>query len=52
VPVSYARNLDNLLTRLEVRHQTILFPNEGHWFSPAAHLRILATVSSFLTTHL
>jgi carboxymethylenebutenolidase len=52
VPVSHARNLDDLLTRLEVRHQTILFPNEGHWFSPAAHFRILATISSFLNTHL
>ncbi|MCU1252684.1 MAG: hypothetical protein JWQ49_5713 [Edaphobacter sp.] len=36
--------------RLEVRHQ--IFPNEGRWFSPAANLRILATISTFLSTHL
>ena len=52
VPVSYARQLDDLLARLEVRHQTVLFPGEGHWFSPAAHLRIFATISTFLGAHL
>ena len=52
VPVSFARDLDNLLTRLEVRHQTVLLPKEGHWFSPAAHMRMLSTISEFLTTHL
>ena len=52
VPVAHARNLDALLTRLEVRHQTILYPNEGHWFSPAVHLKVLATVSTFLKAHL
>jgi hypothetical protein len=36
--------------RLAVRHQ--IFPNEGRWFSPAANLRILATISTFLSTHL
>ncbi len=52
VPVSFARDLDDLLTRLEVRHQTLLLPNEGHWFSPAAHMKILAAVSTFLRTYL
>jgi len=52
VPVSHARKLDDLLTRLEVRHEIILLPKEGHWFSPAAHLRILAIISTFLSTHL
>lgn len=52
VPVSYARDLDQLLTRLEVRHQTLLLPDEGHWFSPASNLRILAAVSAFLARHL
>ncbi len=52
VPITFARALDDLLTRLEVRHQTLLIPHEGHWFSPAAHLRILTTVTTFLKTHL
>lgn len=52
VPVSFARGLDDLLTRLEVRHETVLLPNEGHWFSPTAHLRILAAVSRFLKDYL
>ncbi len=52
VPVSYARDLDDLLTRLEVRHQTQLLPGEGHWFSPGAHLRVLTAVSEFLRTSL
>ena len=52
VPVSHARNLDDLLNRLEVRHQTILFPSEGHWFSPVAYLRILNAISDFLINHL
>jgi carboxymethylenebutenolidase len=52
VPVSFARHLDHMFTRLEVRHRTMILPNEGHWFSPAAHLRILSTVSAFLRSHL
>ena len=52
VPVLYARELDDLLTRLDVRHQMELLPNEGHWFSPAAHLRILGAVSTFLKANL
>jgi dienelactone hydrolase len=48
VPVTHARELDALLTRLEVRHQTLILPGEGHWFSPGGHLRILAAVSGFL----
>jgi carboxymethylenebutenolidase len=52
VPVSYARNLDELLTRLEVRHQTVLLKNEGHWFSTSAHLQILTTIAPFLKSYL
>jgi carboxymethylenebutenolidase len=52
VPVTEARTLDALLTRLEVRHQTVLLPGESHYFSPAAHLRILGEVGGFLTRHL
>jgi len=52
IPVSHARNLDDLLNRLEVRHQTVLFPNEGHYFSPAACLSILGIISDFLSKNL
>ena len=52
VPVSYARDLDHLLTRLEVRHQTLLLPNENHWFSPPALLRMLSTMLAFLKANL
>jgi carboxymethylenebutenolidase len=52
VPVSFAHNLDQLLTRLEVRHQTVLLPNETHWFSPVASLKVLSTVLAFLKAHL
>ncbi|MGI4758787.1 MAG: alpha/beta hydrolase family protein [Janthinobacterium lividum] len=52
VPVSYARDLGHLLTRLDVRHQTLLLPNENHWFSPPALLRMLATILAFLKANL
>jgi carboxymethylenebutenolidase len=52
VPVSHATDLDALLTRLSVPHQKHLLPNEGHWFSFSAQLRILATVSEFLRLYL
>lgn len=52
VPVGEARKLAALLDRLHVPHQTELFPGEGHWFTPAAQLRILLAVASFLGRHL
>ncbi len=52
VPPTQATELDTLLTRLAVPHQTILFPGEGHWFSAAAQLRILASVAQFLGRYL
>ncbi len=52
VPPTQATELDALLTRLAVSHQTILLPGEGHWFSAAAQLRILAAVAQFLGRHL
>ncbi|WP_263384118.1 alpha/beta hydrolase family protein [Granulicella arctica] len=48
VPVSRARTLDDLLTRLDIPHQIQLFPNEGHHFSPTAQLRILQATATFL----
>ncbi len=52
VPISHARSLDDLLTRLDIPHQVQLFPAEGHWFSPAAQLRILQAIATFLTKRL
>jgi dipeptidyl aminopeptidase/acylaminoacyl peptidase len=52
VPLTHATELDALLTRLSVPHQTHLFPGEGHWFSAPAELRILAEVAQFLHRYL
>jgi carboxymethylenebutenolidase len=52
VPVSFAVELDHLLTRLEVSHQTLLLPDERHWFSPPALVKILAVMLNFLKAHL
>jgi carboxymethylenebutenolidase len=52
VPVSHATELNALLDRLSVPHQMQLFPSEGHWFSAAAQLRILATTAQFLGRYL
>lgn len=48
VPASLARDLDARLTRLGTPHRLLLFPGEGHWFSPVAQLSILAAIASFL----
>ena len=52
VPVSEARALDTLLTRLDIPHQIQLFPGEGHWFSPTTQLHILQSIATFLSKHL
>jgi carboxymethylenebutenolidase len=52
VPVTYAQQLDKLLTRLAVPHDTHLFPNQGHWFDAPAQLRILLTIAQFLAQRL
>jgi dipeptidyl aminopeptidase/acylaminoacyl peptidase len=52
VPVHHARDLDALLTRLDVPHQTHILPNEGHFFSASAQLELLASISPFLAQHL
>jgi carboxymethylenebutenolidase len=48
VPVTEARALDALLTRLDIHHAVKLFPGEGHWFSPGAQLQILQAIANFL----
>jgi len=50
VPVRLARDLDAHLTRLGSPHQLLLFPGEGHWFSPAAQMQILLAIATFLFT--
>lgn len=52
VPVSHAHSLDKLLTSLNVKHETHLFPNEDHWFSGAAQMQLLLAVAGFLGKNL
>lgn len=52
VPVSEARALNALLTRLGVAHEVKLLPGEGHWFSAAAQWQLLLAVSGFLSRYL
>ena len=52
VPVSEAHKLDRLLTEHRVPHQTEIFPNETHWFSSPAQLKLLLTCGAFLRRHL
>lgn len=52
VPVSEAEALDRLLTRLAVPHTTEILAGQGHWFDPAAQLRILLSMASFLRRYL
>ena len=52
VPISHAHELDVLLTRLNVAHEIQIFRGEGHWFSSAAQMRILAALAAFFGRHL
>jgi carboxymethylenebutenolidase len=52
VPVSFARGLDDLLSRLDIRHQTVLLANETHRFSSPAIMQILSTTLTFLKANL
>ena len=52
VTVDHAHQLDALLTRLGVAHTTTILPDEGHWFSGAAQMRMLAEITTFLKRHL
>lgn len=47
VPVSFAHELDQRLSELGVPHEALLLPQEGHWFSGAAQLKLLVAVSGF-----
>ncbi len=52
VPVSEAHKLDRLLTKHNVPHQVEIFPNETHWFSAPAQLKLLLTCGAFLRRHM
>ena len=52
VPVAHARELDRLLTQLDVAHEARILPGQGHWFSSSAQMELLLSVSGFLSRHL
>jgi carboxymethylenebutenolidase len=52
VPVSEARKLEGLLQLHKVRYSTEIFPEETHWFSSAAQLKLLVKCAQFLSTNL
>ncbi len=52
VPVSQARSLDQLLTRLKVPHETHLLPGEGHWFSHTVQMKLLMIVANYVRQNL
>jgi carboxymethylenebutenolidase len=52
VPVSQARALDQLLTTLEVPHETHILPGEGHWFGHTVQMKLLMIVGNFLRQNL
>jgi carboxymethylenebutenolidase len=52
VPISHAHKLDKLLSNLNVKHETRMLPNEGHWFSGAAQMQLLLAVGGFLSKNL
>ena len=52
VPVTRAHELDTQLTRLNVLHETHILPNEGHWFSTLAQIKLFMAVGTFLRKNL
>jgi carboxymethylenebutenolidase len=52
VPIANARTLDALLTRLNVPHELRILRGEGHWFTPAADLKLFASIAPFLIKYL
>jgi len=52
VPVASARSLDALLTRLNVPHELRILRGEGHWFSPAADIKLFASIVPFFAKYL
>ena len=52
VPVSQARELDELLTKRNVPHRLELLEGQGHWFDEAAQMQILMAIAQFLGKYL
>lgn len=52
VPARHAHELDALLTKLGVAHETRVLAGEGHWFSNSAQIPLLLAVAGFLSGHL
>jgi carboxymethylenebutenolidase len=52
VPITFAHDLDQLLTQLHVPHETRILPHEGHWFSGSGQMQLLLAVAAFLRKHL
>ena len=52
VPVSEAHRLIGLLAASGAPHESEIFPEETHWFSPAAQGRMLLSAGAFLNRHL
>jgi len=52
VPVSEAHRLERLLKDRRVKHDTAIFSNETHWFSPPARFQLLMRSAEFLEKHL
>lgn len=52
VPVQHAHDLDALLIKLGVEHETRILPGEGHWFSNGAQMQLLMAVAGFLGRYL
>ena len=52
VPVSEAHRLLHLLKQAGAPHESEIFPEETHWFAPAAQARLLLTAGAFLNRHL
>ena len=52
VPVTQARAVDGILTRLKAPHETKILAGEGHWFSSGAQFRMLGAIAPFLGKYL
>ncbi|MFC6644086.1 alpha/beta hydrolase family protein [Granulicella cerasi] len=52
VHVKDAHALIDRLTELDVPHEALLLPGEGHWFSDAAQIPLFLRLADFLSRHL
>jgi carboxymethylenebutenolidase len=52
VPVGEARKLEKLLKEHGLKHETVIYPGETHWFSTPARFQLLLRCGEFLGKHL